>query len=94
MVPNRKRSTRSVGEEVWKIKYVIYQASLPSTRVLEGYYQGTDYVHQGEKFGCFDNDVSNAKLYKNKKIAETAIRRLGYFANAHTDCLVVKELEE
>lgn len=53
-------------------------------------YSGGTYVHQGEKYACFDS--ANPKLYKSEKTAErVALNLIRTCTNTGTDFEIVKE---
>ncbi len=57
-------------------KYVIWQ---PLTRFgPSGFYMGrtNDYYYYGEHFGRFTGFLNDAKMYKSRKIAENALKKL------------------
>lgn len=43
---------------------------------FDGYYTGHKFRFQGEEYACVDNDKTNAKKYKHKKVAENACEAL------------------
>lgn len=72
------------------IGYVIWQElCYRHEHVLQGYWQNKTYNVHGETFGCFDEDVHNAKIYKRRKDAEKAMERIDKLANAaHYRCSI------
>ena len=50
--------------------YIVFHYINQSTET----YSGGFYIFQGEKYACLDN--SNPKLYKSKKVAENAAKKL------------------
>lgn len=75
-------------------RYIIYQKSTYWTS--GGYWTGKTYVHQGDKFGVFESDITLAKKYKSKKNAENVIKKIHWLANGYNEaCFIVSiEVEE
>jgi hypothetical protein len=72
------------------MKYAIKK--LPSYLEQEEYYTGNSYVVQSDKYLVFDKDISKAKLYSSKKIAENAIKSINKWTCMYN--LVVEEVKE
>ena len=72
------------------MKYAIKKLS--SYLEQEEYYTGNSYVVKGEKYLVFDKDISKAKLYSSKKIAENVINSIYKWTCMYN--LVVEEVKE
>lgn len=50
--------------------------SRPNDHCFDGYYTGIQYVYQSEVYACCSNDISEAKIYTRKALADAACTRL------------------
>lgn len=66
---------------MYRLKFIYNDSTATQTE----YYSGGTYQFQGEKYACISGSLSNAKLFKSHKTAESAYNKL------HSSCVNVPD---